>query len=233
MESLSALSVFTDHVTATMVKLVSDDNTSNISTTTMKIATPRPPSSKTWKNKLKTWLTAGDQVIVGGDFNLGSHFRMTCLQCLNAITRTTWSFNFTTQADFHSTSDKPTVNKRTVNGIFGTSNLIPIRAGYLELGEFLGNHHPIWFDVSYQNALGHQPPKFDHPSMRRLQLHDPKCVAHYTAELKKWLPQHRIPAQTLCPGKISPCQPRRLSHPRTSQGSKCHRQLEDPMHAGS
>ena len=71
-------------------------------------------------------------------------------------------------ADFPSTSDKPTVNKRTVDGIFGTANLIPIRAGYLELGEFLGNHHPIWFDVSYQNALGHRPPKFDQPSMRRL-----------------------------------------------------------------
>jgi hypothetical protein len=31
--------------------------------------------------------------------------------------------------------------------------------------------------------------------MHRLQLHDPKCVACYTAELKKRLLQHRIPAQ--------------------------------------
>jgi hypothetical protein len=35
-------------------------------------------------------------------------------------------------------------------------------AGYLELDEFLGNHHPSWFDVTYQNDLGHKPPKFDH-----------------------------------------------------------------------
>jgi hypothetical protein len=31
--------------------------------------------------------------------------------------------------------------------------------------------------------------------MCRLQLHDPKCVARYTAELKKRLLQHRIPAR--------------------------------------
>jgi hypothetical protein len=61
-------------------------------------------------------------------------------------------------ADFPSTSDKPTVNKRTVNDIFGTANLVPVRAGYLELGEFLGNHHPIWFNVTYQRP-GTQTPK--------------------------------------------------------------------------
>ena len=146
------------------------------------------------EKELKTWLAAGDQVVVGGDFNLEvTSGPLPAMFARNHMHNMVFCLH--DPADFPSTSDKATVNKRTVDGIFGTANLIPIRAGYLELGEFLGNHHPIWFDVSYQNALGHRPPKFDLPSMRRLQLHDPKCVARYTAELKKRLLQHRIPAR--------------------------------------
>jgi hypothetical protein len=127
------------------------------------------------QKELKTWLDAGDQVIVGGDFNMeiasGRLLTMFDRHNMHNIV-----FFLHDPDNFPSTSDKAIVNKKTVDSIFGAANLVPVHARYLELGEFLGNHHPIWFDVTYQNTLGHCPPKLSPPPMRRFQLQDPKCV---------------------------------------------------------
>jgi hypothetical protein len=89
---------------------------------------PKTACLEDLEKELKPWLAAGDQVIVGGDFNLEvtSGRLPAMLECNHMYNMV---FQLHDPADFPSTSDKPTVNKKTVDGIFGTANLIPIRAG--------------------------------------------------------------------------------------------------------
>ena len=45
-----------------------------------------------------------------------------------------------------------------VDGIWATPGIRAKQGGYLEPGDFLGDHSLLWIDLSYDNALGHNPP---------------------------------------------------------------------------
>ena len=158
---------------------------------------------------LKAWLATGDQVIVGGDFNK----ELTCGPFPAIFQRNNvhnMVFELHSPEDFPSTSNKAKTKKRTMDDIFGTLNLVPVSAGYLPINEFLGDHQPIWFDVACLAALGHPPPKIQHPSRRRLQLQNSKSVKICMDELKPPGTQH--PSPNLCLGTICACKSRSTSH---------------------
>jgi hypothetical protein len=64
---------------------------------------------------------------------------------------------------------------------------------YLSKYEIPGDHLPIWFDISYNQAFGHALPKIWHPKARRLQLRDPRCVKKYNQELNRLLCLYNLP----------------------------------------
>jgi hypothetical protein len=137
------------------------------------------------------WAEKGDQIVAGGDLN---HEVQACqikelfdrFHMLNII------------FDQHDASNAPSIyyqNKsgRIVDGLWGTPGLTATRCGYLCPEEFPGNHSLLWADITYQAALGHNPPRPRAPTMRRLQLNIPSCVKRYLQSYKTQIVMCNLP----------------------------------------
>jgi len=143
--------------------------------------------------EIQEWTQAGDQVIVGGDLNeeirgpaikeffagLGMH---------NLIFQN------------HDETDAPTTffrnqNGKVLDGIWGTANISAVKCGYLEPCDFPGDHSAVWMDISYNCALGHNPPLPANPDANRLQLHQPPTVKKYLKTYKAEVTKHALPAR--------------------------------------
>ena len=74
----------------------------------------------------------------------------------------------------------------------GTANLTPIKAGYLEPTDFPGDHYPLWFDISFQDALGHNPTTLVRPPIRRLQINNNVSTKNYQRKYKQLCIQHNL-----------------------------------------
>ena len=64
----------------------------------------------------------------------------------------------------------------SIDGIWASHPITLLRGGYLDFDTFPGNHHAIWFDLSYHTAFGHTHLPSWRPQICRLQLRDPRCV---------------------------------------------------------
>jgi hypothetical protein len=84
---------------------------------------------------------------------------------------------------------------KSVDGIWGTPGLRATQGGYLRPEEFPGNHSLLWMDISYQSALGHNPPRPHFLQARRLQLHNEACVKQYLHEYKTRIQAYKLPAR--------------------------------------
>ena len=153
---------------------------------------PRKAFLDDLEEDLVKWIDSGDQLIIGGDWN--HHiFEDPIKDLFEKYDMKNMIFQLHNPSSFPSSSGRAQdASSRTVDGIFGTSGLIPIRAGYLAIGDFPGDHHPLWFDVSYTSALGHKPSKLVRPPIRRLQLSIKKSVVKYQKHLKKLCHQHKL-----------------------------------------
>ena len=62
----------------------------------------------------------------------------------------------------HGSSNAPPthvrLNGRTGDGIWATPGINVVQAGYLEPGDFPGDHATLWVDITYESALGREPP---------------------------------------------------------------------------
>ena len=143
-----------------------------------------------WKDfwtQIDEWLDKGDNLIIGGDWNHDVR-KDDFLQ------------------DFKNRNLIPAViNKHGINGpetynrgrspideIFVSSTMVVQKAGYLEHGEGLGDHRPIWIEVTKQSALGVKLPKPTSFSARRLKCKDPRIVQRYNKLLEEELQKHDV-----------------------------------------
>lgn len=143
-----------------------------------------------FKAELATWIQAGDQIVVGGDVN-ESVFHHTILDMFQEAGMRNLIF------DVHGSRNAPktyynTAEGRVVDGIWGTPGIQVHRCGYLEPGDFPGNHSLLWVDISYSSALGHNPLRPTPPSARRLQLDYPKVVKKYKTTYRKAVDKHQL-----------------------------------------
>ena len=67
------------------------------------------------------------------------------------------------------------------------------KVGFLEPGEVTGDHSMIWIDVTFESALGHNPPQPVTPAARRLRLDNKKLVNKYLDAYKKLITSHKLP----------------------------------------
>jgi hypothetical protein len=100
--------------------------------------------------------------------------------------------------DRHDHNDAPSTyfldeEGKIVDGIWGTPGLKATRCGYLRPEEFPGNHSLLWLDMSYQDALGHNPPRPQTFSARRLQLQNKRCVKKYLESYRAQIQMHNLP----------------------------------------
>ena len=149
---------------------------------------PRLAFLQDLESELTSWIAEGDNIIVSGDIN-DDIFS-------NHITSLFQRHNMRNLIfDRHDPTHAPTTYYRTssnriVDGMWATPNIIADRCGYLEPGEFPGNHSLLWADISYASALGHNPPNPQIPARRRLQLWNRKCTQRYLTGYKALERQH-------------------------------------------
>ena len=151
---------------------------------------PRQAFLEDLESELQEWLQAGDQVLIAGDIN--SHiFSAKIEELFERHNMTNLIF------DRHGKENAPTTyyltqGSRIVDGMWGTPGLAIQRGGYLEPGDFPGNHSLLWADISYTNALGHNPPLPQTPQARRLQLWNTRCTKKYLDQYEQYAHQRKL-----------------------------------------
>jgi len=100
----------------------------------------------------------------------------------------------------HDKTNAPTTffwnkNGKVLDGIWGTANISAVKCGYLEPCDFPGDHSAVWMDISYNCALGHNPPLPANPDANRLQLHQPPTVKKYLKTYKAEVTKLALPAR--------------------------------------
>ena len=154
---------------------------------------PRDAFLEDLKTEIQEWTQVGDQIIVGGDLN--DEIRGPSIK---AYFEDLGMHNLIFQK--HDETLAPTTffrNKKgkVMDGMWGTANISAVKCGYLEPCDFPGDHSAIWVDISYNCALGHNPPLPSNPDANRLQLDQPKTVKKYTQAYKAEVQKHSLPAR--------------------------------------
>jgi hypothetical protein len=65
----------------------------------------------------------------------------------------------------------------------------------MEYGTFPGDHYAIWCDITFDSALGHNPPPLAPPQVQRLNLDHPPTVAKYQSTLTSQRLLHKLPSR--------------------------------------
>jgi len=132
------------------------------------------------KRQLQEAHDTGDQLIVGGDFNLDMRSNV-WKQIMEEFTLE--------NAIFHRHGEEgPNTYKRgstQIDGFLVSRTLKITASGYLPFSRSVGDHRTIWFDTSYHSIYGNLSPRILSKESRRLQLYDPRVVHRYLVKLKQ------------------------------------------------
>ena len=79
-----------------------------------------------------------------------------------------------------------------IDTIFCTAGIEVQSAGYLPFGDGVGDHRPIFVDVSIASTLGVNLPPPKSATARRLKLLDPRVVKKYNKCLKQFFKKHSL-----------------------------------------
>jgi hypothetical protein len=81
------------------------------------------------------------------------------------------------------------LGSNTIDGIFATSTIQAVQAGYCAFGTFPSDHRAIWIDLTFFNLFGYDLEPIQHPQARRLKCDDPPTQARwrsmYTEKLQE------------------------------------------------
>ena len=125
-------------------------------------------------DQIDKWLEAGDQLIIGGDWNT---------QVTNPAFLEKFSEHNLLPAmqSKHGKSLPPTYNNgsKAINEIFISSTLQITNVGYAQFGSTMGDHRPVWLDVTKATALGANLHRPTSRKARRLRCKDPRVVERY------------------------------------------------------
>ena len=155
---------------------------------------PRAAFLEDFDAALTSWIATGDQVLVSGDFNDDiSSRKIQNLFAKHGMHHMVFCRH--NQADAPATCNKNTTTHKNVDGVWGTANLVPLKCGFLEAGDFPGDHVMIWMDIAYEDALGHNPPPVHRPEARRLKLDDVRVEKRYMTEYRKRIEKSNLSAR--------------------------------------
>ena len=144
---------------------------------------PRAAFMEDLDNSLTEWSITGDQIILSGDIN--EHiFHPSIVDFFEKHNMRNLMYERHEQSNAPPTYLHTTSTTRIVDGIWGTPNITAHRCGYLEPGDFPSDHSLLWIDITYNSALGHNPPQPQRPDARRLQLWNTKCTKKYLKTYK-------------------------------------------------
>ncbi len=132
-------------------------------------------------------IEGGEQLIISGDWNVD----VRKAQFLEPFQRRNLLPAVTGK---HGTSGPETASRGSVpiDEIMVSSTLQIQAAGYLPHASSLGDHRPIWLEVSKDSALGSKLPPIPSFQARRLKCRDPRIVQKYNDLLESYLDKHGV-----------------------------------------
>ena len=129
----------------------------------------------------------GDQIVIGGDFNYDmtsprAQELMTALGLYNAV------------FELHGEEGPNTYRRgsKQINAILVSSTLVVKQVGYLPLICAVGDHRPIWIDVTRESMFGGERQSHTTKGARRLRLDDTRCKILYKRLLKTSIKEERL-----------------------------------------
>ena len=138
-----------------------------------------------WKD-IDSWLEAGEQLIVCGDWNSNveddefqTEFKKRSL--IPAITR-----RHPNAPETYNNGSKP------IDEIFVSETLEIASCGYMAHGIINSDHRPIWIEVTKESALGSHPPPTHQFLARKLKTNDPRIVKKYNHILQEEFEKYNL-----------------------------------------
>ena len=140
---------------------------------------------------IDAWLEAGDKLIIGGDWNqdVRDDTFLEKFKDRNLVPAIT---------SVHGSAGPETFNRgsKPIDELFVSSSIQVASAGYLSHGDGLGDHRPIWIEVTKNSSLGAKLPPIAKFSGRRLKMKDPRIVNRYLRLFEDACNKHHLFART-------------------------------------
>ena len=153
---------------------------------------PRDILLEDLQDKIGDWMCEGDGIIVVGDFN--EDIRSPEITCW----RERLGLNDAMLDRVHDTTLAPPTyhrGSRPIDTILCTSGIEVRSAGYLPFGTGVGDHRPLFVDITIASTLGVNLSPSKSPSARRLKLNDPRIIHNYNVKLKHYFSHHSLALQ--------------------------------------
>jgi exonuclease III len=138
-------------------------------------------------HQVDSWLSEGDQLIISGDWNedIRTEKFLAEFEKRNLIPAI-YTAHGPDLPETYNNGSKP------IDEIFVTSSLSVKNCGYLEHGETLGDHRPIWVEVTRQSFFGLKQKNEPMNTPRRLKCSDPRVMDKYNDILEYELHKKQI-----------------------------------------
>ena len=150
---------------------------------------PRDLLLEDLQDKIGQWIQEGDGIIVVGDFN----------EDIRSPSITFWKERLGLHDVMLGRLDDdslapPTyqLGSRPIDTILCTAGIEVRSAGYLPFGTGVGDHRPLFVDVTISSTLGVNLPPSKKIVARRLKLNDPRVINNYNAKLKNYFSRHSL-----------------------------------------
>ena len=139
---------------------------------------------------LMTWIGMGDQIILGGDLNQD----ITRGEILDLFERLDMTNMIALRHDLDQLPASYVRNESgtTIDGLWATPGIVPHRCGYLEAGDFPGDHCALWMDVPMASLLGHNRQTPKSPTARRIQCQNPTVVKRYQRYCRQYILENKV-----------------------------------------
>ena len=146
------------------------------------------------RHEIVQWKEKGDSVIIAGDFN----------EDIRSATLSDWKDRVGLEdvmiERMQDTSSLPnTFNRGTkpIDTIMATAGILVRKAGYLPFGDGVGDHRPLFVDVTIASTLGVKLTTPKKMSARRLKALDPRVVKKYNKLLKQFFRKFSLADQLI------------------------------------
>ena len=144
--------------------------------------------------EIKKWKNMGDSIIIMGDFN----------QDVRSRKMRDWKEELELEDLLLERVEREGVKLNTYSGghapidsIMCTQGIEVRKAGYLEFGEGVGDHRPIFIDITISSTLGVNIPVSKSVKARRLKTNDPRIMKKYIETLRKFLKKSNMTNRVL------------------------------------
>jgi exonuclease III len=153
---------------------------------------PRLAFLEDLQEAIAEWTAVGDAIILCGDLNQDDILSNEITTFFQNVGLRNLIFSR------HDSGEAPAMyyhnhSNVAVDGIWAPPCIEILKGGYLPTHEIIGDHRPIWFELSYNQAFGHALPPLWNPRARHLQMRDPRCVLKYNKLFKQALLAEKLP----------------------------------------